>query len=235
LHQQSTDKQDIFQTLTANAAKGALFQNIRPVPNNSPVTDLADKNLRCNAGGNSGSGTTTVSVAAGSTVSFTADQAVYHQGPVTFYMTKVDSAAAADGSSDWFKIKEIGPTFSGGQASWDMSATYSTTIPSQIPAGDYLLRIEQLGIHNPGSPPQFYISCAQVKVTGGGSGKPSPTTKIPGKKSCIQTACETLSDFVPRTFRPRQEHRLWLHCEHLQQLQILRCSWTQGRYILGTL
>ncbi|CAN9152472.1 hypothetical protein AA0113_g5024 [Alternaria arborescens] len=170
----------IFQTLTANGAKGALFQNIRPVPNNSPVTDLADKNLRCNAGGNSGSGTTTVSVAAGSTVSFTADQAVYHQGPVTFYMTKVDSAAAADGSSDWFKIKEIGPTFSGGQASWDMSATYSTTIPSQIPAGDYLLRIEQLGIHNPGSPPQFYISCAQVKVTGGGSGKPSPTTKIPG-------------------------------------------------------
>jgi len=177
--------------------KGANFQNIRPVPNNSPVTDLADKNLRCNAGGNSGSGTTTVSVAAGSTVSFTADQAVYHQGPVTFYMTKVDSAAAADGSTDWFKIKEIGPTFSGGQAKWDMSgksqtttpyrilsnailATYSTTIPSQIPAGEYLLRIEQLGIHNPGSPPQFYISCAQIKVTGGGSGKPSPTTKIPG-------------------------------------------------------
>jgi hypothetical protein len=36
-------------------------------------------------------------------------------------MTKVASAAAADGSSDWFKIKEIGPDFSGGQAKWDMS------------------------------------------------------------------------------------------------------------------
>ena len=58
--------------------------------------------------------------------------------------------------------------------------SYSATIPSCIPAGDYLLRIEQLGIHNPGSPPQFYISCAQVKVTGGGSKALTPTTKIPG-------------------------------------------------------
>jgi hypothetical protein len=29
-----------------------------------------------------------------------------------------------------------------------------------------------------GSPPQFYISCAQIKVTGGGSGNPSPTVKV---------------------------------------------------------
>jgi hypothetical protein len=111
-------------------------------------------------------------------------------------MSKVDSASAADGSGDWFKIKEIGPDFSSGQAKWDLSgqynmgvlafntdsytATYSVNIPSQIPAGEYLLRIEQLGIHNPGSPPQFYLSCAQLKVTGGGSGNPSPTVKIPG-------------------------------------------------------
>ncbi|OAL01297.1 hypothetical protein IQ06DRAFT_139636 [Phaeosphaeriaceae sp. SRC1lsM3a] len=170
----------IFQQLTANGAKGSLFQNIRPVPNNSPVTVLTDNALRCNVNGASGSSTGTVSVAAGSSVSFTADQAVYHQGPVAFYMSKVSSAASADGSGDWFKIKEIGPDFSSGQAKWDMSLTYSVNIPSQISAGDYLLRIEQLGIHNPGSPPQFYISCAQLKVTGGGSGNPSPVTKIPG-------------------------------------------------------
>jgi hypothetical protein len=28
---------------------------------------------------------------------------VYHQGPVSFYMTKVSDAPSADGSSDWFK------------------------------------------------------------------------------------------------------------------------------------
>jgi hypothetical protein len=118
----STDRlADIFQYLTANGQKGAQYQNIRKnTNNNSPVTVLTDNDLRCNVGGGSGSGTSTVSVAAGSSVSFTADQAVYHQGPVSFYMTKVDNAATADGSSDWFKIKEIGPTFSGGQATWNM-------------------------------------------------------------------------------------------------------------------
>lgn len=85
------------------------------------MTNLASNDLRCNVGGGTGTGTTTVAVAAGSTVSFTLDTAVYHQGPLSFYMTKVDSAAAADGSSDWFKIKEIGPTFSGGQATWDLA------------------------------------------------------------------------------------------------------------------
>jgi len=89
---------------------------------NSPVTALNSNDLRCNVGAStSGGNTTTVSVAAGSTVTFTADTAVYHQGPVTFYMTKVQDAVKADGSTDWFKIKEIGPTFSGGQSKWDMS------------------------------------------------------------------------------------------------------------------
>ncbi|KAH7110572.1 glycoside hydrolase family 61 protein-like protein [Dendryphion nanum] len=168
----------IFQKLTANGAQGGIYQNVRKnTNNNSPVTVLSDPDLRCNVGGRSGSGTTTVSVAAGSSVTFTADQAVYHQGPVSFYLTKVADAAAADGSTDWFKFKEIGPKFPGG--TWELSASYSATIPSCIPAGDYLLRIEQLGIHNPGSPPQFYISCAQIKVTGGGS-KTFAGVKIPG-------------------------------------------------------
>ena len=92
---------------------------------NSPVTDLKSNDLRCNVGAsNSGGSTTTVSVAAGSTVTFTADVAVYHQGPVAFYLSKVQDAATSDGSGDWAKIKEIGPSFSGGQAKWDMSSEF---------------------------------------------------------------------------------------------------------------
>jgi hypothetical protein len=47
--------------------------------------------------------------------------------------------------------------------------------------GDYLLRIDQLGIHNPwpGGIPQFYIGCAQIRVSGGGSGL-SGGVSIPG-------------------------------------------------------
>lgn len=75
---------DIFQKLTANGAQGGVYQNIRANTNyNSPVTDLASKDLRCNVGGASGASTSTVSVAAGSSVTFTADIAVYHQGPVS--------------------------------------------------------------------------------------------------------------------------------------------------------
>lgn len=114
----------MFQYLTANNVKGALYQNIRPVPNNSPITVLTDPDLRCNLNGTSGASTTTVSVAAGSSVSFTADQAVYHQGPVTFYLQKATTAAGSDGSGDWFKIKEIGPTFTNGAATWDLQGMF---------------------------------------------------------------------------------------------------------------
>ncbi|KAF2200886.1 hypothetical protein GQ43DRAFT_55444 [Delitschia confertaspora ATCC 74209] len=170
----------IFQYLTANGVQGAAYQNVRTNTNyNSPVTDLASNDLRCNVGGSTSSGTTTVSVAAGSSVTFTADTAVYHQGPVSFYMTKVADASKADGSTPWFKIKDVGPTFPGG--TWDMSKSYSATIPSCIAPGDYLLRIQQLGIHNPypAGTPQFYISCAQVKVTGSGTKNPAGVS-IPG-------------------------------------------------------
>lgn len=88
-----------------------------------------------------------------------------------------------DGSGDWFKIADIGPTFTGScQATWNLAGSYSVTIPKSVPNGDYLLRVQQLAIHNPypGGIPQFYISCAQVTVTGGGSGTPVPTVKIPG-------------------------------------------------------
>jgi hypothetical protein len=91
-------------------------------------------------------------------LTWVADTAVYHQGPVSFFMTKVPSAASADGSTPWFKIKDLGPTFAGGQAKWPMAKTYSVQVPACLAAGEYLMRIQQLGIHNPGGAPQFYVS-----------------------------------------------------------------------------
>lgn len=51
-------------------------------------------------------------------------------------------------NSKWL-ISVAGPTFSGTTASWPLAQTYSFTLPSCIPDGQYLLRIEQLAIHNP--------------------------------------------------------------------------------------
>ena len=42
----------------------------------------------------------------------------------------------------------------------------------------YLVRIEQIGLHVAGAP-QFYISCGQINVTNGGGGNP-PKVSIPG-------------------------------------------------------
>lgn len=81
------------------------------------MTNLASPGLCCNVGGASSSNATVVSIAAGGSATFTANVAAYHQGPVSFYMTKVADTAKADDSTQWFKIKEIGPTFfSGGSA-----------------------------------------------------------------------------------------------------------------------
>jgi len=172
----------IFQTFTANGVKNPVYTYIRQNSNhNSPVTDLTSNDLRCNVGA-TGNGTETVSVAAGSSVAFTTDTAVYHDGPISVYMAKAPTTAADfDGSGEvWFKILDIGPKFPGG--TWDLLQTYTFSLPACIPAGDYLLRIQSLAIHNPmpTGTPQFYISCAQLTVTGGGSTDLGPKVAIPG-------------------------------------------------------
>jgi len=165
----------IFQTFNKNSA----FKYIRQNTNyNSPVTDLSSNDLRCNVGGASGAATDVLELKAGDSFTFGTDTPVYHQGPVSIYMSKAPgSVKDYDGSGGWFKIKDWGAN--GGQ--WNLGSTYSFNIPSCVPAGEYLIRIQSLGIHNPypAGTPQFYISCAQVKVTGGGSANP-PTVSIPG-------------------------------------------------------
>ncbi|KAH8879799.1 glycoside hydrolase family 61 protein [Thozetella sp. PMI_491] len=172
----------IFQQFSAGGTKYPPWKYVRRNTNpawlqNGPVTDLASKDLRCNVGGEVSNGTETITMKAGDAFTFTLDTAVYHIGPTSLYMSKAPGAVADyDGSGSWFKFYDWGPSGS----SWTLKDSYTQNIPKCIPDGEYLLRIQQLGIHNPGAPPQFYISCAQVKVTGGGSGSPTPTVSIPG-------------------------------------------------------
>ncbi|KAK4224896.1 glycosyl hydrolase family 61-domain-containing protein [Podospora fimiseda] len=174
----------IFQQLTTGGTKHPVWKYIRQNTNyNSPVTDLSSNDLRCNEGGASGRNTETIEVRAGDSFTFTLDTPVYHQGPVSVYLSKAPgSAADYDGSGPWFKIKDWGPTFGGGGAQWTLSGSYTANLPVCIPNGEYLLRIQNIGIHNPypAALPQFYISCAQIRVTGGGNTNPSPTALIPG-------------------------------------------------------
>ncbi|KAK1518141.1 fungal cellulose binding domain-containing protein, partial [Colletotrichum paranaense] len=176
----------IFQQLSVGSTKYDVFQHIRKNTNyNSPVTDLASNDLRCNVGGASGAQTTVVNVKPGDAFTFTLDTAVYHQGPISLFLSKAPSHVQDyDGSGKWAKFKDFLPTFSNGQATWPMRQTYEYKIPTCLPNGEYLLRVHQLGIHNPypAGIPQFYISCAQINVTGSTASASSfaPTLSIPG-------------------------------------------------------
>ncbi|RYP04865.1 hypothetical protein DL764_004188 [Monosporascus ibericus] len=189
----------IFQQLKVGNTQFSTWEHIRQHTNgNSPVTDLASNDLRCNLGAKP---TTTVAVKAGDSFTWTLDTAVYHQGPISLYMSKAPgNAADYDGSGDWFKIKDFGeqvrpyrerknkltattgPEFQGNSANWPMYQTYTSQIPRCIEDGEYLLRIQSLAIHNPwpAGIPQFYISCAQISVTGGTGTANPQTAKIPG-------------------------------------------------------
>lgn len=61
----------------------------------------------------------------------------------------------------------------------------NVTIPKEVPSGDYLLRIEQVGyntgdLHTGLRPLQWYVSCAQVRIKNGGNGTPGPMIALPG-------------------------------------------------------
>lgn len=128
-------------------------------------------------------------------------------------MTKVSDAATADGSTGWFKIF---------QDTWAHNATGSTgsdddwgtkdlnnccgrmdvKIPSDIEAGDYLLRAEVIALHVAASVDgaQFYMSCYQLRVTGTGTAEPS-TVEFPGAYSSTDPGIlidiyESLSTYV---------------------------------------
>ncbi|KAF2034360.1 hypothetical protein EK21DRAFT_97466 [Setomelanomma holmii] len=169
---------------------GAAWSTVRQTLNyqsNGPVTDVSSDSIRCYTS----SGTRapqTQSVAAGGSVSFTASPNIFHPGPLQFYLAKVPSgqtAATWEGTGNvWFKIYAEPAKISGGQLSWDSlnKASVSVTIPKNTPSGDYLLRVEHIALHSASNlnGAQIYLSCAQITVTGGGSGSPSPLVAFPG-------------------------------------------------------
>lgn len=56
--------------------------------------------------------------------------------------------------------------------------SWTATVPFNIAPGEYLLRIELLALHSIGAP-QFYPSCAQIRVKGTGDGAPGDEEAVP--------------------------------------------------------
>lgn len=166
---------------------GDYYTYIRRTSNsNSPVTDVSSTDMRCNVGGGSGSATQTYEVAAGDQIGFVINVNFGHPGPQQVYISKAPSTAAAyDGSGSWTKIYSATTssiTSEGLQWATNGITSFLFNIPAQTPPGEYLVRAEGLALHGAGTKggAQWYIGCAQIKVTGSGSGTLSPSVKIPG-------------------------------------------------------
>ncbi|KAE8151271.1 glycoside hydrolase [Aspergillus avenaceus] len=198
----------VWSALIINDQRTKDYEYIRKIQRpqgdeNSPITDIQSTDIRCGYGSTTTG--TTVSVAnvkAGSIIglSLRAHEHIYHDGPITVYMSKAPgNVQTYDGSGGWFKIAELTGAprctarFHPGlghqvplsrRIQWPATGKteYKFKIPGSTPSGQYLVRIEQIGLHRASirGAAEFFISCGHVNVVNGGSGRPDPMVKFPG-------------------------------------------------------
>jgi hypothetical protein len=182
----------IFNRLIVNGASiGGEYAYTRKNSNTymPTYTDeiVGSEDLRCNRGARAGS-TATYTVKAGDKIGFKLfnNEFIEHPGPGFVYISKAPgSVNSYDGSGDWVKVMET--SLCGGPISQDTSwcswqkDRLEWTIQQKIPPGEYLVRVEHIGLHEGHvGKAQFYMECYQLKIEGNGGGNPSPTVKIPG-------------------------------------------------------
>lgn len=158
---------------------------------NSFGTTPLDVDFRCNQGSFASAAKTQVAeIVAGETLGLqvAGGATMKHPGPAQVYLSKASGDVREyDGSGDWFKIYQetlCGSTTDGLQdtdwCSWDKDRVVFT-VPSNTPSGEYLVRVEQIGLHGAHvGEAEFYYSCAQLRISGSGTTSPAPLVKIPG-------------------------------------------------------
>lgn len=189
-----------FERLIVNGEVTEPYEYVRALGEgvgNGPLYDVSSNDIRCNKGSFAhAKDTKTMAIKAGDTLGFTIRDVLGHPGPLFAYMSKSTTADVTEyeGDGDWFKIYEMGvKTYANYSVAmtWlsDGWKSFNFTIPKDIEDGQYLLRAEHIAIHSAGEGEgaQFYLGCAQIEVSGGTGGAPSPVGKFPGIcKSCLQ-------------------------------------------------
>ncbi|OTB03694.1 glycoside hydrolase family 61 protein [Hypoxylon sp. CI-4A] len=190
----------IFQEVSVNGQKQGSLVGLRAPSDNNPVYDVTSQDIICQKQGTTSD--KVISVAPGDKLGayfghviggqqFANDPdnpiAKSHKGPVTAWLAKVDNAATASKTGlKWFKVWE--DTFDTSSKQWGVDNMISQQgwvnfdLPQCIAPGDYLMRVEILALHSArmANGAQFYMSCAQIKVSGSGSFTPSQTVSFPG-------------------------------------------------------
>jgi len=166
---------------------------VRRIATVSPVTDVQSSDLACGNGADPSAGEI-MTVHAGDQIHIPWRSGIpgvawpHTFGVIMTYMGKCSgSASACDGTGvEFFKIAEQGLRSDGTWAMKEISESHPAnfTIPSNVQAGQYLIRHELLALHNAMSEggAEFYVACIQTEVTGGGNFQPSSSdlAKFPG-------------------------------------------------------
>ncbi|KAK4194720.1 glycosyl hydrolase family 61-domain-containing protein [Triangularia verruculosa] len=114
------------------------------------------------------------------------DFKIYHPGPVTIYFSKaLGDVRDYDGLGEWFKVYQLGTMtpWNGTDQGWLTrdKPNFQFRLPAEIPAGEYLMRIEQMSVHPPYRQKEWYIQCAHLKIASNYNGRaPGPTIRFPG-------------------------------------------------------
>ncbi|KAI0031076.1 glycosyl hydrolase family 61-domain-containing protein, partial [Vararia minispora EC-137] len=195
----------IFQALYVNGVDQGHINGIRVPSYDGPITDVTSNDLICNGGINPYQQPVSqviINATAGDSIT-----AEWHhtlaganpsdsQDPIDsshkgncandLYSAKVPSALQTSVTGlQWFKIYEDGYSSSTGLWAVDTlianKGKVTFSLPSCIAAGQYLLRVEVIALHAATSYPgaQFYMECAQLQISGGGSASPA-TVSFPG-------------------------------------------------------
>ncbi|ODN76865.1 hypothetical protein, variant 2 [Cryptococcus amylolentus CBS 6039] len=107
-----------------------------------------------------------------------------HKGSVTQWMAHCPDdlcAGTAGADMDWFKISQS--SYDESSDSWPTdyiaeNLIWTFTLPTNLAAGQYLLRHELLAMHSTGAP-QFYPVAIEMQLESSGSTTPSPTGTFP--------------------------------------------------------
>jgi hypothetical protein len=153
-----------------------------------------DENLVCGKGAKAGTDVAEVKAGSEIKIKWVAGDGkgkwIHNKGPVMTYMASCGDTPCSDfdaTKAKWFKTEEKGVKPDG--KTWYQGDIYdgqlaTTTVPAELAPGNYLLRHELIALHlgSQVGGAEFFINCAQLKVTGSGTGKPSgdELVKIPG-------------------------------------------------------
>ncbi|KAL0933853.1 glycosyl hydrolase family 61 [Colletotrichum truncatum] len=192
----------IFQKVSVNGVDQGSLKGVRATSSNNPIQNVNDGGFACN-NNIQYKDNNVISVPAGARVGAWWGHviggaqgpndpdhpiAASHKGPIIVYLAKVDSAANSGTSGlKWFKVAEAGLSGS----TWAVDTMISNggwhyfDLPSCVAPGEYLMRVEIIALHGASSQggAQFYMGCAQIRVTGSGSNTGSSFASFPGAYS----------------------------------------------------